>query len=153
MTRKETEQQELSALGDDVREVPLSSVKWASATVGWEKPTCDYVPDNMPLESGEQFHEMGLYAHANSSYVYDLGGKWKQFTSGYGLQNLNEGSVVFVVKCDGKEKFRSELIEDWVEGRVEVDLTGVDQLELIVEDGGNGKWADCGIWFSPMLTR
>jgi hypothetical protein len=153
MTRKETEQQELSTLGDDVREVPLSSVKWASATVGWEKPTCDYVPDNMPLESGEQFHETGLYAHANSSYVYDLDGKWKEFTSGYGLQNLNEGSVVFVVKCDGKEKFRSELIEDWVEGRVEVDLTGIDQLELIVEDGGNGKWADCGIWFSPMLMR
>jgi hypothetical protein len=154
MTRKETEQQELSALGDDVREVPLSSVNWASAEVGWEKPACDGLPGGRtPLESGEQFHETGLYAHANSSYVYNLDGKWKQFSSAYGLQNLNEGSVVFVVKCDGEEKFRSELINDWVEGLVRIDLTGVDQLELIVEDGGNGKWADCGLWFSPMLTR
>ncbi len=153
MTRKETEQQPLSALGDDVREVLLSSVKWESATVGWDKPACDHVPDNMPLESGEQFHETGLYAHANSSYVYDLDGKWKQFISGYGLQNHAEGSVVFAVKCDGEEKFRSELMKDWVEGRVEIDLAGVDKLELIVEDGGNGKWADCGLWFSPKLTR
>ncbi len=153
MTRTPTEPQELSAIGDTVREVPLSSVKWASAEVGWAKPTRDRVPDGQPLESGEQFHETGLYAHANSSFVYNLDGKWKKFTSGYGLQNHAEGSVVFVVKCDGEERFRSELVDHWVEGRVDVDLTGVAQLELIVEDGGNGKWADCGLWFSPMLTR
>ncbi len=153
MAREETETQDLSTLGDEVREVPLSAVKWKSASVGWEEPARDHVPENTPLESGEQFHETGLYAHANSSYVYDLDGKWKQFTSAYGLQNLNEGSVVFVVKCDGQEKFRSALIKDWVEGLVNVDLTGVDQLELIVENGGDGEWGDCGIWFSPILRR
>ena len=154
MTREESEPQELSAVSADVREVLLSSIKWKSAEVGWEKPACNYVPGgDMPLESGEQFHETGLYAHANSSYTYELDGRWKKFTSGYGLQNLNEGSVVFVVTCDGQERFRSKLIKDWVEGRVEVDLTGVQTLELIVEDGGNGKWADCGNWLSPRLTR
>ena len=153
LTRKEAEQQELSAIDDSVRQVPLSSVKWESARVGWEQPARDRIPCGRPLESGEQFHETGIYAHADSSYVYDLDGKWKQFTGAYGLQNLDEGSVVFVVKCDGQETFRSDLISDWVEGLVKVDLTGVDQLELIVEDGGNGKWGDCGIWFSPMLTR
>jgi hypothetical protein len=153
MTRTETEPQELSAIGDTVREVPLSSVKWESAEVGWAEPKYDHVDEVRPLESGEQFHDKGIYAHANSRYVYDLDGKWKTFTSGYGLQNHAEGSVVFVVKCDGKERFRSELMKDWVEGRVEIDLAGVARLELIVEDGGNGKWADCGIWFSPMLTR
>ena len=153
MTRAEAEQQDLSTLGDEVREVPLSAVKWKSASVGWEEPTRDYVPENKPLESGEQFHETGLFAHANSSYVYELGGKWRQLASAYGLQNLNEGSVVFVVKCDGQEEFRSGLIKDWVEGLVSVDLTGVHELELIVENGGDGEWGDCGIWFSPTLRR
>jgi len=153
MTSKSTRPVELGALGDDVREVPLSSVQWTSADVGWEHPTRNRIPNNQPLESGEQFHEKGLYAHANSSFVYDLNRKWKKFTSGYGLQNMAEGSVIFVVKCDGKEVFRSKLIKDWVEGRVEIDLTGVEQLELVVEDGDNGKWADCGLWFSPTLTR
>ena len=153
MTHAEAEPQDLSTLGDEVREVPLSTVRWKSASVGWEEPTRDYVPEHKPLESGEQFHETGLYAHANSSYVYDLNGEWKQLSSAYGLQNLNEGSVVFVVKCDGQEKFRSGLIKDWIEGLISVDLRGVDQLELIVENGGDGEWGDCGIWFSPILRR
>ena len=153
MTREETEQRELSAIGDDVRQVPLSAVKWQSASVGWEQPTCDRNPNGQPFETGEQFHDTGLYAHADSSYVYALDGQWKQFASAYGLQNLCEGSVVFVIKCDGKETFRSKLMNDWVEGLVNVDLTGVNRLELVVEDGGDGKWGDCGIWFSPMLMR
>jgi hypothetical protein len=154
MTHPETEQKELSTITDDVREVLLPTIKWESARVGWEKPACNYVPGgDMPLESGDGFHTTGIYAHADSSYVYHLGGKWKKFTSGYGLQNLCEGSVVFVVKCDGRERFRSDLIRGWKEEQVEVDLTDVDTLELIVEDGGNGKWADCGIWFSPRLAR
>jgi hypothetical protein len=113
---------------------------------------CDRVGDD-PLESGQQLHDTGIYAHANSRYVYRVGGKWKKFASAYGLQNFNDGAVVFVVKCDGQEKFRSALMKEWTEERVEVDLTGVNTLELIVEDGGNGKWGDCGIWFSPKLTR
>ncbi len=161
MTRTKPEPVELGALADSVRQVPLSSVKWESAEVGWSEVTRDAVPvedeegnrNDWPLESGAQFHETGLYAHAVSSYVYNLDGNWKRFTSGCGLQNINKGSVVFVVKCDGEERFRSKLVEDWVEGRVDVDLTGVEQIELIVEDGGNGRWADCGLWFSPILTR
>jgi len=161
MTAEEVEPVELSAIPDDVHEVPLSSVAWASATVGWEYPARDYVPITepdgrkwgQPLESGELIHERGLWAHANSSYVYKLDGRWKRFTSGYGLKNRAEGSVVFVVKCDGTERFRSALIEDWVEGLVDIDLTDVSTLELIVEDGGNGKTCDNSIWFSPMLSR
>ena len=152
-TRAETKQQDLSAIGDDISRVPLSAVKWQSANVGWERPTRDRTPDWRPLETGEQFHETGLYAHANSCYVYKLDGRWRQFSSSYGLQNLNEGSVVFIVKCDGEERFRSRLMDDWTEGLVAIDLAGVDQLELIVEDGDDGKWGDCGVWFSPMLMR
>jgi len=161
MTAEEAEPVELSAIADDVREVPLSTVTWASASVGWEYPARDHVPVTeqdgrkwgMPLESGELIHERGLWAHADSSYVYKLDGRWKRFTSGYGLKNRAEGSVVFVVKCDGTERFRSALIEDWVECLVDIDLTDVSTLELIVEDGGNGKTCDNSIWFSPMLSR
>jgi len=153
MTREPIEPKDLNALEATVREVPLSSVKWASAEVGWAEPKYDHIDDITPLESGEQFHDRGIYAHADSSYIYNLDGKWKKFTSGYGLQNQVEGSVVFVVKCDGEEKVRSKLVEDWAEGHVDIDVTGVKQLELIVTDGGNGKWADCGLWFSPTLSR
>jgi hypothetical protein len=159
ITREVPEPRALSSVDKSLREIPLSSVKWESASVGWKEPTRDHVPADddrrpaMPFESGDRFHETGLYAHAVSSYVYNLDGNWKRLTSGYGLQNLIEGSVVFVVKCDGEERFRSKLVEDWVEGWVDIDLTGVEKLELIVEDGDNDGWGDCGIWFSPVLTR
>ena len=89
----------------------------------------------MPLESGVRFYETGLYAHAASSYVFDLDGKWKQFTSAYGLENLCQGSVVFIVNCDGEERFRSDLVEDWTEGHVDIDVSGVKRLELVITEG------------------
>jgi hypothetical protein len=139
----------------EVREIPLTSIAYESATVGWEKPAYNVVPGEpgMPLESGEQFHETGIYAHADSRYVYNLSGQWKKLTSAYGLHRMCDGSVVFSIKCDGRERFRSDVMQDYSEGLVEVDLSGVQQLELIVEDAGDGKWGDCGIWFSPKLTR
>jgi hypothetical protein len=60
---------------------------------------------------------------------------------------------VFVIKCDGQEKLRSPLLRLWDEGHAEVDLTGVDKLELIVEDGGNEAWDDQANWLSPKLLR
>ncbi|MEW6249070.1 MAG: NPCBM/NEW2 domain-containing protein [Planctomycetota bacterium] len=152
MTRPPTTQRALDAVAADVRDVLLATIKWESAEVGWEQPMVDREGDR-PLESGRQLHDSGIYAHANSRYVYRLGGKWQRFTSAYGLQNYSDGSVVFVVKCDGVEKFRSTLMREWTEESVEIEVAGVATLELIVEDGGDGKWGDCGIWFSPRLTR
>jgi hypothetical protein len=152
-TRTPSEPVKLSDLGADVHEVQLSHAVWESASVGWDVPARDGIGDGQPLESGKQFYDSGLYAHADSSYVYNLDGKWKRFKAACGLQNEVEGSVVFIVKCDDKEVYRSDLIDEWTERPVDLDVTGVKKLELIANDGGNGKWADCAVWFAPRLTR
>jgi hypothetical protein len=36
---------------------------------------------------------------------------------------------------------------------LEVNVTDVKQLELIVEDAGDGPGADWGVWIEPMLER
>ncbi len=144
----------LAGVVGDVREVWLSSIAWESATVGWGKPARNRRADSgYVLESGRDVHAMGLYAHAPSRYVYRLDGQWKRLESGYGLQYWAPGTVVFVVKGDGKELFRSDVVRDWKEGHVSVDIAGADTLELIVEPAGDGTYADCSIWFSPRLTR
>jgi hypothetical protein len=61
--------------------------------------------------------------------------------------------VVFVAKADGREVFRSEVVKGFAEQVVGVDVAGAQSLELIVEDGGDGKNSDHGVWFSPRLTR
>jgi hypothetical protein len=153
LTRKPQSLRELAAVGADVREVWLSAVQWESASVWGAKPTCDGTPDAVPLESAERVHAHGLYAHANSRYVYRLGGKWKQFETYYALQNWTPGSVVFVIRCDGQERLRSLTLHLWNEEHVALDVAGVDKLELIVEDRGNDEWDDDSNWLSPKLTR
>jgi hypothetical protein len=60
---------------------------------------------------------------------------------------------VFVIKGDGKELYRSDLVKDFQERKLSVDVTGVDELELVAEDGGNGNSSDWAIWFDPTLRR
>jgi len=153
MTQKEPDKQvALAEIGEDVREVPLGSVKWASAKVGGGLPRCNNIDGDTPLESANGLHATGLNAYANSRYVYDLDGKWKTLTGSCGLQIYTSDSVYFIIKGDGKELYHSELVRGWEERPFEVDLAGVDRLELIV-DGDGFTWGDYAVWFSPMLKR
>jgi len=143
-------------LAGDIERAFLSDLTWESAEVGWEKPYRDRIPgEEGPgwLESAERYHSHGLYAHAPSRYVFRLGGAWARFTSACGLQEGAQGSVVFVVLGDGKELYRSALVKDFRERPVDLDVSGVNVLELVVEEAEFGKYADCSVWFSPEIAR
>lgn len=61
--------------------------------------------------------------------------------------------IVFVIKADDKEVFRSEKIRGTEHARYDIDVTGVKKLELIVEkavERNGGNWA---IWLEPTLFR
>jgi hypothetical protein len=81
----------------------------------------------------------------------ELDRKWARFRSAYGLQDGHPGSVVFVVRGDGKELFRSPLVKDQTLRKLDVDVRGVNLLELSVEDGGDGNNGDWGVWIWPKL--
>lgn len=137
------------------KSIPLSQVTPKSASVGWQRPAYDHVPRENPIliSAGEMF-ETGIYAHADSHHVYDLGkGGWNQLTGKCGLPNQGGGSVVFVIRTDGKEVYRSGLTKPGKLSRFKIDLSGVSKLELLTEDGGDGKASDWGMWFGPMLLR
>ena len=138
---------EVSALPADTTSVSLTEVRWQSAEVGWESPAYSL------QGSDTTWHSDSIYAHAPSRYVYDPAGGWTTLRTAYGLARGCPGSVVFVVRGDGRELFRSELITDPTEREAEVDVSGVQELELIVEDGGNGRTSDHGVWFGPHLER
>jgi hypothetical protein len=137
----------------DVKRVDLTWAQFVSAETGWGDAQRGSVPEDGFLTVGSKVFESGLYGHATSSYVFDLGNHWKTFKSNYGIQDNHEGSVVFVVRGDGKELFRSRLITDHRLRQVEVDVTGVQRLVLMIEDGGNGNGNDWGVWIEPKLER
>jgi len=138
--------------------VSLGRVQWSEARVGWSKPARNHFPRAVGPELpflclGGRYVTDGLYAHAPSQYVFELGGRWKTFTAEVGLQAGGFGSVVFVVRADGRERFRSKLLKRDATARVSVDVAGVKRLELITENGGDGNQGDWGIWANPVLAR
>ena len=137
--------------------VSITRARFRSAATGWGPPLRDQVPVEQPgqcfLQVGGKFFEQGLYAHAPSKYELELDGKWARFRSAYGLQDGHPGSVVFVVCGDGKELFRSPLVKDQALRKLDVDVQGVDLLELSVEDGGDGNNGDWGVWIRPKLQQ
>ena len=78
-------------------------------------------------------------------------GEGARFRTAYGLQDGHDGSVVFVVRGDGRELVRSPLVKDHQLRKADVDVTGIQVLELSVEDGGDGANSDWGIWISPQI--
>ncbi|MCL1920789.1 MAG: NPCBM/NEW2 domain-containing protein [Kiritimatiellaeota bacterium] len=134
----------------------LGDIAFESATVGWGQPLRNQVlaNDRGPLiEVGSAFFPTGLYAHAPSGYVYAPDGKWKTLATGYGIQDGNSGTVVFVIKGDGKELFRSDTIRDHTVRTQTVSVQGIRRLELITEDAGDGNGSDWGVWLEPRLQR
>jgi hypothetical protein len=105
------------------------------------------------LQVGGEFYESGLYAHAPSKYGLELHQAWKRFTGGYGLQDGHDGSVVFVVRGDGRELFRSKRITDHDLHSIDLDIAGINRLELVVDDAGDGPTNDWGVWITPFLGR
>lgn len=135
----------------------ISRATFRSATTGWGPPLRDQVPVEKSgqcfLQVGGQFFERGLYAHAPAKYEVELDGKWARFRGACGLQDGHPGSVIFVVKGDGRELFHSPLVKDQTLRRFEVDVRGISLLELVVEDGGDGNNGDWGVWIDPQLQR
>jgi len=135
--------------------VPISGAKFRSASTGWGPPLRDQVPTERPgqclLQVDGKFFEHGLYAHAPSVYALELDRRWSRLHTAYGLQDGHSGSVVFVVRGDGRELFRSPPVKDRTLRDLDVDVRGVGLLEFSVEDGGDGTNSDWAVWIGPQL--
>ncbi len=148
----------IDAKGDTVH---VSDLEWKSAKVGWGEPVTDrYHFDRRNrnpvfLEIDKRFYPKGLYAHAPSRYVFELGKAYKRFTAIGGLQDghADIGTSVFIVKADGKELYRSDVLKGRTTCKIDVAVEGVEQLELIVESGKQGNAHCWSVWGAPTLHR
>ena len=94
-------------------------------------------------------YSKGLGVHAYSEVTYDLGSAFSLFVSDIGVDDENDpnGSVVFRVLADGNEVFNSGVMTNASTTQtVDVDVSGVNELKLIVEDGGDGNGSDHADW-------
>lgn len=140
--------------------LPLGDARPEQAEVGWLKPSANRIPLNgqveSPLLDSGKIHATGLFAHSPSRYVYDLGGKWKTLRGEAGLHTAFQPhafGIVFVIKTDGKEVFRSDIIRGSKQARYDIDVTGVKILELLVEKANDRNGGNWGLWLNPTLFR
>ncbi len=142
-------------VSENLKSYPLSQVQPTEANVGWQRPAYDHLPRPNPLlRSGSQIFETGIYAHADARHHYDLTDSgWKSLKGQCGLPIQRGGSVVFVIRVDGKEVFRSPKTQPGKLHSYEVQLEGVKTLELLTENAGDGSGSDWGLWLEPTLSR
>ncbi len=144
-------------LPESQKSVALTDLKFTAESVGWKRPMRDQVPaetgESCFLQVGDLFAERGLYAHAPSRYTVRIGKSWQRLSASFGLQSGHPGSVVFVVRGDNRELFRSEMVSNQEPRSLDLGISGIDILELIVENSGNGNAADWGVWLEPTLKR
>jgi len=97
-----------------------------------------------------------IFAHANSLVEYDLEpGKWKGLTFSMGIDDAGGkvGSVVYIVKGDGKVLFQSKVVRSSTSPPqpTAVNISGVKRLVLQVTDAGDGFGYDQAYWIEPRL--
>ena len=138
----------------EIDQVPLSDTTPSLEKVGWMRPTYNRLPNRERLlESGGQIFATGIYAHAPAEHHYQLGGKWKRLSGQCGIAANSRGSVIFVIRVDGEEKWRSRKVQAGRLLSYEIDLEGAEEVQLSVEDAGDGSGSDWGLWLEPVLSR
>lgn len=140
-------------LKGELRPLEISGEK-VRAVRGVPRVVVDRDPDGRPLwVRGAKY--AGIYAHAASELGVDLGGRYTRFEAGAGIVDAarGRGSVVFRVLGDGRELYRSRVIDGMQEPlEVGVGVAGVRSLRLIVDEGKSDE-GDESAWLAPRLLR
>jgi hypothetical protein len=101
-------------------------------------------------------YNKGLGMHAHGEVHYDLLGRYRSFVSDIGVDDESgrAGSVVFQVYADGEKMFDSGVMTG-VDGfkRVNIDVTGKQEMVLLLNDGGDGTAYDHGDWAAAHLNK
>ncbi|WP_425400133.1 NPCBM/NEW2 domain-containing protein [Aeoliella sp.] len=114
----------------------------------------DAAGDGGPLTLNGVTYSKGLGVHAYSEITYDLNGQYARFISDIGVDDeVNQGSVVFRVLGDGIELYNSGTMTGASATKTaDVVVSGVAELQLIVEDGGDGVGFDHADWAGARLA-
>ncbi|MEC3978624.1 NPCBM/NEW2 domain-containing protein [Amycolatopsis sp. H20-H5] len=139
----------------------LSKATWVYTENGWgpvERGTSNGENgsgDGHPITIAGTRYEDGLGVHAPSKIRFYLGAGCRTLTALAGLDDeaSDVGSVKFSVVGDGKELASTDVLRRGTAAKsLQVPLNGVQVLDLVVTDGGDGNTWDHADWANPMLT-
>jgi len=128
----------------------LDQLDLSTATQGYGIPMKNRSIDNKILTIAGKTFERGFGSHSESSLTILLNGKAKEFLAQVGIDDEvtgHEPAAEFVVYGDNKKLWSSGIMHLGDSSRLcSVNLAGVQKLELVVTDGGNGNYYDHVDW-------
>lgn len=134
--------------------VYLSELPWDSSSTGWQTIQLDKTLERNPLSVAGAFYGKGVGTHAYSEIVIDLGDQYTDFQSWVGVPEdvRNTGSIYFQVYLDGSLAWQSPLKKaNDPATHLQLDVSGKQQMRLVVTDGGNGNNSDHAVWGAASL--
>ncbi|MFT4071435.1 MAG: NPCBM/NEW2 domain-containing protein [Dysgonamonadaceae bacterium] len=128
----------------------LDQLDMSAATQGYGIPGINKSVEGKKLTIAGETFERGMGTHAVSSLLILLEGKALSFSAKVGIDDEITGhdpAVEFEVYGDGKKLWSSDIMRlgDAAKNCL-VNLNGVNKLELVVTDGGNGNYYDHADW-------
>lgn len=102
--------------------------------------------------SGEVFTR-GIGCASPSTLRFPLQGRFVRFQSVVGVDDGGSGTVTFEVHADGRRLFDSGQMRPGQPSRgIDLDVTGMKELQLVVTDAGDGGNYDWANWADANLT-
>jgi chitodextrinase len=138
----------------------LSDLAWVSTANGYGPVEKDKSNGENAAGDGKTItlngvtYQKGLGVHAASEIKYNLAGKYSRFVSDIGVDDemTANSSIVFQVYADGVKIYDSgTMTPTTATKKIDVDISGKNELRLVVTDGGNGTTADHGDWAGALV--
>ena len=145
-------------LPSDVSFVYLSDLEWVSATAGFGEVRRDASSSGGTLTINGVKYGKGIGTHAESEIIYHLEGQYTRFVADVGtddaVTDMNMGTISFEVWLDGAKVFDSGIMNPAMPAKsVDVDVTGANELKLIVTEGGDNDAGDHANWADARLIK
>ena len=129
----------------------VSKLPMKSFRQDWGSPQVNQTVDRHAITLDREIFRYGIGSHADASLEFDISRKYNVLHGVIGLDDESAcgDGAYFVVKGDGRELFRSGKMYSTQKQNIEVDVAGIQLLQLVLEQGGNkdcdhGDWAN--IW-------
>jgi hypothetical protein len=140
----------------------MSDLAWGSMTNGWGPAERDMsngesaANDGRPMKLKGVGFTKGVGAHSASAIHYAMGGACSSLAGTVGVDDevpIGLGSVTFQVWGDGLKLYESpKLISGSTPVGISVNVTGKNDLALVVTDAGDGANYDHADWANARLT-
>jgi len=135
--------------------VRLSTLDLKQMTCGWSDAKADLGVAGQSLSIGGKKFSYGVGTHAASKMRVNLDGQGKRFTAQVGVDDSagSKGSVEFIVMGDGRTLWKSGVLTGGQPAKtLDVDIAGVQTLDLRVTDGGDGASNDHADWAEATIV-